>query len=270
MIINLIGSRKLKGNNYFSILLIQNIYKIANSVMKLAIIGYGKMGREIEKTALNKGYEVVIKIDKENPGDLDPGILSRADVAVEFTTPDTARENIRACFRAGIPVVCGTTGWTGGLDYIEQLCRETGQTFFYASNFSIGVNILFRLNQWLADVMNRFPEFNVELSEVHHIHKKDAPSGTALTLAEDIIKKIARKKEWTNKIERNTESLSVLSERTGEIPGTHIITYKSPDDILEISHRALNRSIFASGAVLAAEFIKDKKGVFRMDDLLNI
>ena len=238
--------------------------------MKLAIIGYGKMGREIEKTAVNKGYEVVIKIDKDNLRDLEPGILGSADVALEFTTPDTAEENIKACFRAGIPVVCGTTGWTGGLATIEQLCRETGQTFFYASNFSIGVNILFRLNQWLADVMNRFPEFNVELSEVHHIHKKDAPSGTAITLAEDIVKKIDRKKTWTNKRANNNEALSVLSERTGEVPGTHIISYKSNVDILEINHRALNRSVFASGAVLAAEFIKDKKGMYRMDDLLNI
>ena len=238
--------------------------------MKLAIIGYGKMGKEIEKFALTRGHKVILKVDKDNPDQLSSGELERADVALEFTTPDTAESNINACFRAGVPVVCGTTGWMERLGEVERMCKEMNQTFFYASNFSIGVNILFRLNSWLAGVMNRFPEYEPRLTEVHHIHKKDSPSGTAITLAEGITGNIDRKNNWINKESGQENLLSVISERKGEVPGTHVITYSSPLDVLEISHRALSRSVFASGAVMAAEFIAGKKGIFKMNDLLDI
>lgn len=228
------------------------------------------MGREIEKTALEKGHEIIVRIDRDNLHDLDSDLFRKADVAMEFTTPETAFDNIIACFNAGVPVVCGTTGWTGRLDEAEKLCVEKNQAFFYASNFSIGVNILFQLNRWLAGVMNKFSAYEVQLSEIHHVHKKDSPSGTAITLAEEILNGIERKKRWKNEPSADPDILPVISERTGEVPGTHTITYRSPSDILEISHRALNREVFASGAILAAEFIKGKKGIFRMHDLLDI
>ncbi len=238
--------------------------------MKIAIIGYGKMGREIEAVALKNGHDVTLKIDLDSLHLLKPDSLGKADVAIEFTTPGTAIDNIIACFNAGVPVVSGTTGWTDRLDEIIELCRSEKQTFFYASNFSIGVNIMFRLNRWLAGVMDKFPRYDVMLSETHHIHKKDAPSGTALTLAGDILKNIKRKSSWENKPAINPDTLSVISERKGEVPGTHIVTYTSPDDILAVSHRALNRSIFAAGALIAAEFIDGKTGIYTMDDLLDL
>lgn len=239
-------------------------------LMKIAIIGYGKMGREIETAAKKRGHEIVIKIDMDNIADLKSGKFKSADVALEFTTPDTAARNIVSCFDAGVPVVCGTTGWTDGLDEIKQLCIKEDQTFFYSSNFSLGVNVMFKLNLWLANVMNRFPDFNVSLSEVHHVHKKDAPSGTAVTLAEGILQKIERKRAWKNEDIADPDILPVTSERRGEVPGTHIIKYNSEYEILEISHQALSRSVFASGVVLAAEFLAGKKGIFDMDDLLDI
>ncbi len=238
--------------------------------MKIAIIGYGKMGREIETAATNKGHDIILKIDMDNIGDLSSEQFKKADVAMEFTTPGTAIDNIKACFDANVPVVCGTTGWAERIAEIEQLCLEKKQTFFYASNFSIGVNILFKLNRWLAEVMNKFPGYEVNLSEIHHIHKKDAPSGTAITLAEDILQRLDRKTSWKNEATENPEILPVISERQGEVPGTHIITCKSTFDMLEVSHQAFNRSVFASGAVMAAEFINGKTGVYKMDDLLDI
>jgi 4-hydroxy-tetrahydrodipicolinate reductase len=238
--------------------------------MKIAIIGYGKMGREIEAAAMKKGHEIILKIDIDSLNQLNPDDLGKADVAIEFSTPDTAIDNIIACFDADVPVVSGTTGWTDRLGEIENLCLSKQQTFFYASNYSIGVNIMFRMNQWLADIMNRFPEFEVNLSEIHHIHKKDSPSGTAVTLANDILKNLQRKKAWENEATENPDILAVISERTGEVPGTHTVTYKSASEILEFSHQALDRSVFAAGAVRAAEYILGKTGVFKMDDLLDI
>jgi 4-hydroxy-tetrahydrodipicolinate reductase len=238
--------------------------------MNIAIIGYGKMGREVEIAAQARGHDIACIFDKDNLAEMTAENLSGADVAIEFTTPETAFANITACFNSGIPVVCGTTGWTERLPEIEQMCKKQDQTFFYASNFSIGVNIMFILNRWLAGVMNRFPDYSVQLSEVHHIHKKDSPSGTAITLAQDILKKIDRKTNWKNESVNDPATLAIISERRGEVPGTHVVEYKSPLEILEISHQALNRSVFASGAILAAEYIKGKKGIFKMDDLLQI
>ncbi len=238
--------------------------------MKFAIIGYGKMGREIETVAKEKGHEIILRIDIDNLHLLKPDNLGKADVAVEFSTPETARGNIISCFNAGVPVVSGTTGWTEHLDELKNLCISKNQTFFYASNFSIGVNIMFNLNQKLAQVMNKFPGYGVELSEIHHIHKKDSPSGTAVTLAEDILLNLKRKTSWKNEKSDDPAVLPVISERKGEVPGTHTVTYKSHSEILEISHQALNRKVFATGAVIAAEFINGKTGVFSMQELLNI
>jgi len=228
------------------------------------------MGREIEKAARDRGHQVILKIDMENHGELGSNLVKDADVAFEFSTPETAAGNVTACLDAGVPVICGTTGWTGELARVETHCREVGGTFLYASNFSIGVNIMFQINRWLAEVMNRFPEFRPSISEIHHIHKKDSPSGTAVTLAGDITERTAKIKSWKNEEAEEPEILSVISERKGEVPGTHVLTYQSPLEILEISHQAMNRSVFATGAVLAAEFIKGKTGVFRMEDLLKI
>lgn len=239
-------------------------------LMRIAIIGYGKMGKEIEIAALSRGHEIILKADRENQDKPEYDSLSKADVALEFSTPDSAFENITTCFNAGVPVVCGTTGWTARLAEAEQLCREKNLAFFYASNFSIGVNIMFRLNRWLAGLMNKFPDYEIQISEIHHIHKKDAPSGTAITLAEDILKKIDRKTGWKNQESDNPGTLSVISERTGEVPGTHIVSFKSDHDTLEINHQAMDRSVFASGAVLAAEYLSGKKGIFRMEDLLEL
>jgi 4-hydroxy-tetrahydrodipicolinate reductase len=236
--------------------------------MQIALIGYGKMGREIELAARERGHEVILKIDKDNLTDLNPAQLGKADVAIEFTTPETAFENIKACFNADVPVVSGTTGWTGRLEEIEKLCIENKHAFFYASNFSIGVNVMFKLNKLLAGIMNKFPSYDVKLSEIHHIHKKDAPSGTAISLADDIIKRVDRKKTWKNELSGNEDILGILSERTGEVPGTHVVSYESASDILQISHQALNRSVFAKGAVLAAEFIHGKTGNYKMEDML--
>lgn len=238
--------------------------------MQLAIIGYGKMGREIETAALEKGHNIVLIVDANNQGDLKSEEFKKADVALEFTTPETAVQNITACFSAGVPVVCGTTGWTGRLKEMEELCDRMGQAMFCASNFSIGVNIMFSINRWLAEVMNKFPEFGVCISEIHHIHKKDSPSGTAITLADDIVRKLQRIKGWKNQSGKQPEILPVLSERKGEVPGTHTVTYKSGTEILNLNHQALNRRVFASGAVMAAEFLYRKKGIYKMEDLLNI
>lgn len=228
------------------------------------------MGRWIEKVALEKGHEVLLKIDLDNPDQLKSDLIKKADVAFEFSTPETAADNIKACIDAGLPVVCGTTGWTDNLPEVETYCRESGGTFLFASNFSIGVNIIFQINRWLAEVMNRFPEFRPSISEIHHVHKKDAPSGTAVTLAGDITLKICSIKSWKNDISDDPGILSVISERTGEVPGIHTLTYNSPLETLEITHKAHDRSVFATGAVMAAEFIKDRTGIFTMEDLLRI
>jgi 4-hydroxy-tetrahydrodipicolinate reductase len=237
--------------------------------MQIAIIGYGKMGREIEAIALKRGHQVILKIDENNLHLLKPDSLAKADVAIEFSTPGTAYDNVISCFNAGVPVVCGTTGWTGRLGEIIDKCRTEKHTFFYASNFSIGVNILFRINRWLAGVMERFPGFNPGITETHHIHKKDSPSGTALTLANDILEGLARKTAWKNSASEDSGVLEIISERKGEVPGTHIVTYTSSTEILELGHRALDRSVFAEGALMAAEFLEGKTGFFKMDDLLD-
>jgi 4-hydroxy-tetrahydrodipicolinate reductase len=236
--------------------------------MKIALIGYGKMGHEIERIALERGHEIVSTIDVGNPEDFDSKNFHSADVAIEFTRPETALSNYRKCFAANVPVVSGTTGWLEQMDEVRQACAQ-GQTFFYASNFSLGMNIFFSINKKLAEIMNAFPIYDVRMKEVHHTQKLDAPSGTAITLAEDILEKLDRKTRWVKEKPHAPEELSIASERTGQVPGFHEVIYDSAVDVITISHDAKNRSGLALGAVLAAEFTIQKKGFLGMNDLFN-
>lgn len=238
--------------------------------MKIALLGYGKMGREVEKAALERGHEIVLKIDVSNPGDLSPENLSRADAAIEFTTPQTAPGNIQACFEAGVPVIVGTTGWYGRFEELSALCRQREGTLFHATNFSIGVAIFFHINRLLAGIMNGHPAYDVSMEEVHHAQKLDAPSGTAITAAETILEQLTRKEGWENGEKASSESkLLITSLRKDNIPGTHTVSYQSEIDSIEFRHTAFNRAGFATGAVAAAEWVKDKKGIFTMSDMLN-
>lgn len=238
--------------------------------MNIAIIGYGKMGKIIEKLAIKKGHDIVLKIDDSNLDELTMENLKKADVAVEFTGPEAAFRNINLCFDAGIHVVSGTTGWLDKYNEVKERCETEKLAFFYASNFSLGVNIFFKLNQYLAKVMNRFESFDVSVNETHHIHKLDAPSGTAITIAQDIISEIDRKQNWVKEKAENDKQIAIKSFREGEIAGIHTVTYSSPIENIEIKHESKNREGLAQGALLAAEFIIGKTGVLGMDDLLDI
>jgi 4-hydroxy-tetrahydrodipicolinate reductase len=238
--------------------------------MKIALIGYGKMGKEIEKIALERGHEIVLKIDISNPEELTIRNLQNADVAIEFTMPSSAVSNYQLCFEAGTPVVSGTTGWLDRRPEVFEKCKNLNGTFFYASNFSLGVNIFFSVNKKLAALMASRNEYKIGITEIHHTQKLDAPSGTAITLAEGIIENIPSKTKWVNHETDNIAELGILSERLGEVPGTHIIKYDSEVDYIEITHCAKSRKGFAFGAVLAAEFSRGKKGILTMNDLLNI
>jgi 4-hydroxy-tetrahydrodipicolinate reductase len=237
--------------------------------MRIALIGYGKMGRAIEKTALARGHEIVLKIDLENGHDMTPENLSGADVAIEFTGPSSAPANLIKCAEAGIPAICGSTGWLDQYPVVKSAFEKSGSAFLYASNFSIGVNIFFELNKKLAGLMAPHPEYAVEMKEIHHSQKKDAPSGTAITLAEQIISEIPALKNWVNQPAEKSGELPILSERVDPAPGTHMVKYHSAIDDIEIIHTAHNREGFAGGAVLAAEFILHKKGIFSMKDVLG-
>ncbi len=237
--------------------------------MKIALIGYGKMGKTIEQIARARGHEIVSIIDITNPGDIRSEAFKSADVAIEFTTPATAVANYLAAFEAGVPVVSGTTGWLAKIDEIKNLCETEGKTFFYASNFSIGVNIFFALNKYLAGMMNNFPSYDVKMTETHHIHKLDAPSGTAITLAEGILETIDRKNRWTLETAEGPHDLPIHAVREGEVPGIHEITYESEVDTITIRHDAKSRAGFALGAVIAAEFTAGKKGFLGMQDLFK-
>lgn len=234
--------------------------------MKIALIGYGKMGHAIEAIALARGHEIVCRIDADNTGDIDTPAFASADVAIEFTTPATAVDNYKRAFAQGVPVVSGTTGWLDRMPEIKEACLQ-GATFFYASNFSLGVNIFFAMNRWLASVMNQFDNYRVSLEEIHHIHKLDHPSGTAITLASGIIEEVDRVSRWSE-TEQAADVLCVTAEREGEVPGTHIVRYDSPVDTITIEHRAKSREGFALGAVVAAEYTVGKKGFLTMGDML--
>lgn len=237
--------------------------------MRIALIGYGKMGKAIERIALTRGHEVILKIDLDNGHEMTAENLLKADVAIEFTGPASAAENLLKCAEAGIPVVCGSTGWLERIDEIKSAFEKKGAAFIYASNFSIGVNIFFELNKKLAALMAPHPEYNVEMKEIHHTQKKDAPSGTAITLAEQIQSQISSLKKWVNRPAQNAAELSILSERVDPAPGTHFVKYHSVVDDIEIIHTAHSRDGFAGGAVLAAEFIRGKKGIFTMKEVLG-
>ena len=245
------------------------IQYLTSNFMNIALIGYGKMGKEIEKIALSRGHTIVLKVDINNANAYTIDELKIADAAIEFSTPESAINNIYKCFEAGVPVVVGTTGWLNKLDEVKQKCIEKNQALFYASNYSIGVNMFFKLNEFLAKLMNSYPEYNATMEEIHHVHKLDAPSGTAITLANQVIEQIKSKKKWVNNSTNNANELSIISKRIDEVPGTHTVTYSSAVDEISITHIAHNRKGFALGAVIAAEWVAGKKGVFGMADLMG-
>ncbi|MGD9930369.1 MAG: 4-hydroxy-tetrahydrodipicolinate reductase [Mangrovibacterium sp.] len=238
--------------------------------MKIALIGYGKMGKTIEQIALDRGHEIVLTIDITNQHDLTVENLRKADVAIEFTIPTSATANYRLCFEAGIPVVSGTTGWLDRkTEVLDEMNKHNG-TFFYASNFSLGVNLFFALNKKLAALMSNRPEYDISMEEVHHTQKLDAPSGTAITLAEELFENHPGKKSWTLDKPTSPEQMQITAIREGQIPGIHRIKYESEVDHILIEHSAKSRQGFALGAVLAAEFSFGKKGMLTMNDLLNL
>jgi 4-hydroxy-tetrahydrodipicolinate reductase len=238
--------------------------------MKIALIGYGKMGKAIEEIALQHGHEIVLKISSQNTADLTTDNLRKADVAIEFTNPHTAVSNIKICIEAGLAVVSGSTGWLSDWNEIETLCNNKNGSLIYASNFSVGVNIFFALNEYLAKLMSSQETYDVTMEEIHHTQKKDAPSGTAITLAEQIIQLNEHKKQWVNHISDNVDDLEIISERIDPAPGTHKIKYRSVIDDIEIVHTAHNRIGFATGAVVAAEYLNGKKGIYTMKDVLGL
>jgi len=238
--------------------------------MNIALIGYGKMGKAIEEIALQRRHKIVLKIDDENLTDFTKDNVTKADVAIEFTGPHSAYNNIRGVLEFGVPVVSGSTGWTERIDEINKICKEKKGSFLYASNFSVGVNIFFELNKKLASLMAPHKEYNLTMEEIHHTQKKDAPSGTAISLAEQIMGQLPQKKKWVNYKSEKEEELSIISKREDPAPGTHSIKYSSPVDDIEITHTAHNRKGFALGAVVGAEFIRNKKGIFTMKEVLGI
>ncbi len=247
--------------------------------MKIALLGYGKMGKIIEKIATDRQHEIVLKIDLDNQHELTAENLQKAEVAIEFSTPGTVVGNIAQCFEAGVPIVVGTTGWYDEISNIKQQCEEGNNAIIYASNFSVGVNIFFHVNKVLAKVMNNYPYYEVQVEEIHHIQKVDSPSGTAITLAEGIIDNLDSKKEWVNVLTADGEEtaddnikddqLLIESFRIDSVPGTHTVIYDSEVDSIEFKHTAHNRNGFALGAVMAAEWIQDKKGFHPVQDMFD-
>jgi len=237
--------------------------------MKIALLGYGKVGKEIEKIALERNHELALVIDVDNQHEFTVENLKKADLAIDFSTPGSAYKNILKCFEAGIPVVCGTTGWLEKFEEVRILCEQQHHTFFYASNFSLGMNVFFALNKQLARIMDNLPAYDVEMKEIHHIQKVDAPSGTAITIANDLISVLHRKQKWELNETSDGTVVKISAVREGEVPGTHFVAWDSTVDRIEISHIAKSRKGFALGAILAAEFIKDKKGMFSMADLVK-
>ena len=235
--------------------------------MKIALFGYGKMGKEIEQIALQRGHEIVLKIKGTEEYD-----ISKVDIAIDFSVPNAALSNIASCFRNNVPVISGTTGWLDDFDKAIDVCKENNGSFIYASNFSIGVNIFFELNKQLAKMMNSQKEYSINVEEIHHTKKLDTPSGTAITLAEGIINNTS-KRDWQLKKRQtqiNAETILIEAKRILDVPGTHIISYESQIDSIEIKHTAHNRKGFALGAIIAAEWLNNKIGIYTMKDVLNI
>lgn len=238
--------------------------------MKIVLIGYGKMGKTIEEIALQRGHSIELKIDIDSTALFTKENLQLCDVAIEFTGPHSAKENIVKCFDAGTPIVSGSTGWLDNWQEVATTCAAKNGSFLYASNFSVGVNIFFEVNKKLAQLMKQQPSYDVSIEETHHTQKKDAPSGTAITLAEQVLQEIHRKTKWVNDVSQDSDKLTITSKRIDPAPGTHSVKYSSAIDDIEIIHTAHNRQGFALGAVLAAEFIHNKKGIFSMQDVLGL
>lgn len=238
--------------------------------MKIALVGYGKMGKTIERIAIERGHEVVLRINSSNQGELNADNLAHADVVIEFTNPEAAFENVRKCLLAKTPVVCGSTGWNEKLAEAHKICLENNTAMLQSSNFSIGVNVFFEINALLANMMNQYSNYDVSIEETHHTHKKDAPSGTAITIAERILAQLERKKTWSITQPFAANELSIIAHRIDELPGTHLVKYSSAIDDIELIHTAHNRDGFALGSVVAAEFLMDKKGIFTMKDVLGL
>ena len=245
--------------------------------MNIALLGYGKMGRIIEKLATERGHNIVLKIDAFNTEELTVKNLKAADVAIDFSQPDSVLSNINACFEAGVPIVVGTTGWYGHLQTVKNQCLSGNNSLLYASNFSIGVNVFFFVNKVLSKIMNRYPQYEVQVEEIHHVHKLDSPSGTAMTIAEGIVENLTRKNEWVNELVGKSDNnviakpnqLLIESHRIEEVPGTHTVIYSSEIDEIEFKHTAHSRAGFALGAVLSAEWLHTKKGFFTIDDMFD-
>jgi 4-hydroxy-tetrahydrodipicolinate reductase len=238
--------------------------------MNIALIGYGKMGKAIEQIAIERGHVVVLKIDFDNQHHFTKENLQKADVAIEFTGPHSAFENVIKCLEYGVPLVCGSTGWLDKWPDAKAVCEKNDGALLYASNFSVGVNLFFEINKYVAALLNKHPEYNISMEEIHHTQKKDAPSGTAITLAEQILANNHLKKSWVNEAAATTDELSIISKRIDPAPGTHSIKYASAIDDIEITHTAHSRTGFATGAVVAAEFLKGKKGIFSMKEVLGL
>lgn len=244
--------------------------------MNILLLGYGKMGKAIEPIALERGHQIAARIDANNRTDLNTLDAASVDVVIEFSSPESAVENIKTCLERGWPVVCGTTGWLSHRTEIEQLCQEKKGAFFYASNYSIGVNLFFRLNKALAKFMRNYPSYHASMTEIHHTEKKDAPSGTAITLAEGLLENLPNLNGWVEQstgeqaLLTSTDAVAIESLREGTVPGTHIVRFDSDVDRIEIAHVAHSRKGFALGAVVAAEWLQGRTGVFSMDDLLDV
>jgi 4-hydroxy-tetrahydrodipicolinate reductase len=244
--------------------------------MKIALLGYGKMGRIIEQFALDRGHEIVLKIDENNLDQNTVDNLRSADVAIDFSTPHSVLANIQNCFDAGLPLVVGTTGWYDKIEEINAQCEASNNSLLYASNFSVGVNVFFFVNEVLAKIMNRYPQYDVLVEEIHHTQKLDSPSGTAITIAEGILDGLERKKDWVNELVGDgeevitkPEQLLIESHRIEDVPGTHTVVYSSEVDDIEFKHKAHGRAGFALGAVLAAEWIQGKKGFYSVKDMFD-
>ncbi len=244
--------------------------------MKIALIGYGKMGKLLERFAQERGHEIILTIDADNASDIRSETFKQADVAIEFSVPHAALDHIYDAFEANVPIVVGTTGWYNDLDQVKQKCQAGNNTLLYASNFSVGVNVFFYVNKVLAKLMNRYPQYDVQVEEIHHTQKLDAPSGTAITIAEGILDGVERKKNWVNEVvgqgeERIVKASELLieSHRIEEVPGTHTVIYSSEVDEIELKHTAHNRAGFALGAILAAEWLQHKKGFYSIQDLFD-
>lgn len=238
--------------------------------MRIALIGYGKMGKTIERIAIERGHTISAIIDVHNKEDIKNLNGTVADVAIEFSQPESAFLNISHCLENNLPIVSGTTGWLKKKPVLDEICRQNNGSFFYASNYSIGVNIFFHLNKILAGLMKKFPDYDISMEEIHHTEKKDAPSGTAITLAEGLMSQNSSKTKWVNEPTENDDELEIISKRIDQVAGTHTVFYNSPIDTIEIKHTAHSREGFAQGAVMAAEWTAKNRGVFGMNDLLKI